>query len=223
MHKQISPVLILVAIIVLALGAGFALVKSRKTSSSTTTPTANPVVSPTSITPSPTSSASTSPKLETYSNKEHGYSLQYPSNWTRIVDTTGNGHNVDFVLNSSERTEAIATAKQKMGFAPDATYSLIVRYYDSAADLPNVNDGKAAGATSLEDYLKSQKALQDAGKSSMVIAYKPAQVGKYSGYDVDEPNIGGINFYYLQNNGHIYIIQTDDAAAKIVIDTFEIK
>ncbi len=170
------------------------------------TPTASPTATPPAIT------ASTA-NWKTYENENHGYSIKYPKDWIEAGASYKQG-NDDVVLHSPSTVQSFNNP-----IVTEAISDFQILYYDSAQRLPDIaNDNKISGAKSLLEYLKAQKAKPDLG-----VDYRSAKIGQYDGYSVDEPNIGNIQFYYLENKGHIYkfMLNDDRAELKQILTTFQ--
>jgi hypothetical protein len=83
----------------------------------------------------------------------------------------------------------------------------------SAAYLVNTQ-GKADDSSSLLYYLKTEKS-KDQGNSN-VQDYAAIKIGQYDGYKVQQPNIGGVVFYYIEHSGHVYIFELESGTTEVV-------
>lgn len=169
----------------------------------TATPTTASTVTPTAATTDELAS------WKTYENKSHGYTIKYPNDWVEAgAEYKGES---DLVLHSPNTLTSLKNPN-----ALEVVSDLRIGYYDSAQKL-EVNGGKVSGAKSLLDYLKAEKIKQE-----IVLDYNSFKIGEYDGYIVDQPNIGGIDNYYLEKNGHIYTFVLDSDTPVQILSTFKI-
>lgn len=215
-HASVSlKVLLLIFGLILVAALGY-FVWMQNTASDTTDNT-SPNVKQEATTETTTTTDETA-DWKTYTNTEHGYSIMYPQAWIK-ADKVFYFEGVDLVLLSAERD---ADIKRLAGQGGDATPSLRITYYSSSKDL-QTTDGEKSNKASLLDWLKSEseKKQTDGQADGWVVSYKSKTIAGYSGYEAEQPNIGGITYWYIEHNGHVYAFDFDDAGSEQVIATFK--
>lgn len=172
----------------------------KKQISTTNTPQATPTplstIQPTnSPTTPPGANLDPTANWKTYNSNVYGLTIKYPSDWVTLDYTT---HNKSSIVSLASPTTAAYLAKKN---GSEGGPEIRANYFSSAKELTNTQN-QADNSTSLLSYLKTEKAKpQD---SSNVQGYSAVKIGQYDGYNVQQPNIGGIAFYYIEHNGHVY-------------------
>lgn len=119
---------------------------------------------------------------KTYTNATFGLTFKYPTEWT--LDKKPVEIDSGSVLSVSYSTT-------------EALFKVSV--FSSVQNLPKLEDPAGnSNATSLANYFASQNMTSSAVK-----------VGIYDGFDVNHSDIGGSNYYYVENLGKVYVFRID--------------
>jgi len=131
---------------------------------------------------------------KTYTNAEHGFEFEYPSNWE-----LKNGSN--YVIANVSSPETVTDLKDCFeGCGPD----IEIRYYSDITKEPE-NSGNNLKAATLDDYVKKNPMISDPKKVT------------FSGYTAYEMTRGGFGTYYsimIDKNSEIYEIFFYNQSAK---------
>lgn len=150
-----------------------------------------------SLTPTATPSS-----RETYTSNKYNFSISYPKGW-QIGEET---NEVSFM---SPETKAEIAEKFKNNDVCEGCGPELTIYYLQSVQLLPINGGAYTKQKSLLDYLKNEK--------DTITDYKAVAIGSYTGYWSNEANIGGFEYYYLEDSkGHIYKFTFDTEDLNII-------
>ncbi len=152
--------------------------------------------------------------LKTYTNDQYGFSFQYPGD---LVDVDS------FKFGDSHVKLALLTGKDFKNIGNPAFMEIVpmirLELFDSSKSLLT-KDGKSSNSASLLDYLKTEQSQKDV--NGIILSYSEKKVNSQVWYKAEQPNIGGIDYYYTDFNGKIIDLAVDQSLnVDQILSTFQ--